>query len=299
MDNLAPISSANLAIMPTSSIIEYFLGNQESAGTSRTYGSTLRSFFAWTNGKDYRTIGPFDALEFDKHLKATYAESTIQRQISTLKEFFGFAKDCGLIENNPFALIKQKGAPNRAAERFLTVKEIDLLLAELKKAGRREYVLGLLLVYTGMRISEAKNLSWCDVLEMPSGEIYLNLLRKGNERQLIYLRKDVADELLVFMSRPFSQFDKSPIFLNPSKRRASDVSLRTWVEEAGKRAGIKKRCNPHVLRHTFVSQLLANGADLRAVQKAVNHKQITTTQLYYHNLDDKVADLMPISVRED
>jgi len=292
--NIVPVESPNLAIMPTQDAINYYL-SQQTEKTSKTYASTLKSFFAWTNNQDYRTISPFQALDYDAYLKSTCSPATVQNRIATLKMFFKFAMECGLVDKNPFALIKQHGVPSTAGQKFLTVKEINRLLAELEKTGKREHLLGLILVYTGMRISEAAGLSWSDVTEMPGGEIYLNILRKGNKRQMIYLRPDVAKELVEFMDRPLNQQDHTPIFLNPSKNRASVVSLRTWIISAGKRAGIKKHCNPHILRHSFVSLCLANKADLRAVQEYVGHCKITTTQLYYHNDNDKVSDYMPHS----
>ncbi|MDA8223890.1 MAG: tyrosine-type recombinase/integrase [Desulfitobacterium hafniense] len=283
---------SRLSIMPTSQVIEYYL-SQQTEKTAKTYASTLKSFLAWTNNQDYRTITPFQALDYDAYLKSLYSVATVQNRIATLKMFFKFAMECGLVDKNPFALIKQHAAVSTAGQKFLTIKEINLLLAELEKAGRREHLLGLILANTGMRISEAASLSWSDVTEMPGGEIYLNILRKGNKRQMIYLRPDVAKELIEFMNRPLSQFDHTPIWLNPSKKRASVVSLRKWIVSAGKRAKIKKHCNPHILRHSFVSLCLANKADLRAVQEYVGHCQITTTQLYYHNDNDKVSDFMP------
>jgi len=293
-NELMPIE---LSIMPTSKVVEYFLG-QQSEGTARTYGSAIRGFVAWSCNQDYRTITPFQAMDFNEHLKATCSPATVQRQIATLKMFFKFALECGLITKNPFALIKQHGAVSTAGQKFLTVKEIDFLLAELEKAGPRQHILGLILVYTGMRISEVAGLSWCDVTEMPGGEIYLNILRKGDKRQMLYLRPDVTKVLMEYMDRPLNQLDHSPLFLNPQGNRVSDVSLRTWIIKAGKKAGIKKHCNPHILRHTFVSHCIANNADMRAVQQYVGHAQITTTQIYWHSDNDKVSDFMPNKISE-
>lgn len=296
MPELAPVEQ--LRIMPTSRIVEYFL-SQQSEGTARTYGSTIRLFLAWTNGKDYRTVTPFDALDYDAQLKATCAPATIQRQISTLTRFFGFAHKCGLISNNPFGIVKQRGVQNKANQKFLTEKEINRLLVALKKSSERDYVFGLLLVSTGLRISEVWQLSWCDFLEGPNDTVFINVLRKGGKRQLLPLRQDVFKVIKSYMSKELDQQDQSPLFLNPSHRRISADGLRDIVESGAKRAKISKKVTPHTLRHSFATNSLSNGADLRDVQAYLNHASITTTQIYLHSKNMEVGNFLNISVDED
>lgn len=283
--------------MDTQKITDYFL-SQQTDGTARTYGAAIRSFFVWC-GKDYREVSPFDALNYDAHLKATCAEVTVQARISTLKKFFEFAMECGLITKNPFALIKQKGAPNRAAEKFLTAKELNRLLAVLRETGEREYVFGLILAATGMRISEARMLNWCDFLEAPDGTMLVNALRKGNERQLLPLREDVWQAVKAFMRHEINQSDQTPLFRNPSRNRMSDVTLRSWIEDAAKKAGITKKVTPHILRHTFATACLDAGADIRDVQWYLNHKNISTTQIYAHPTNKRVGEYMPLKSEQN
>ena len=288
---------SRLKIMPTSGIVEYFINNQESEKTKDTYGSTLRTFFAWS-GKSYKDIGPFDALNYSEYLKTTCALATIVNKITTLRTFFRFAMDCGLITSNPFTLIKQKGVPNRAGEKYLTTKEIDKLLTALKAAGQREYILGILLASTGIRISEAWELSWSSFVEAPDGTMLLNVLRKGGEYQLLPLRQDVWELIHTYMgNRPINQFDKHvPLFLNPSKQKASVVSLRTWIIDAGKKAGIKKHCNPHILRHSFATNSLDNKADLQNVSWYMGHSSIKTTSIYTHPTNKQVGDFLKLNI---
>lgn len=288
----------NLAIMPTQAVIDFFINNQESEGTQRTYGSALRGFFSWTKGQDFRTISPFQALEYSQYLKQTCAVATTQTRIATLKMFFGFAKDTGLMDTNPFALVKQKASPSKVSEKFLTTKEIERLLNALKDAGEREYILGLILASTGMRISEVQQISWKDFYIMPDESISVSALRKGNERQLLSLRDDVWSAIKSYMGKEINNFDQSHLFSNPSGNRASSVSLRTWIESASKRAGIKKVVTPHTLRHSFCSNALSAGADIRDVQTYLNHKSIMTTQVYMHGQNQKVGEFIKLPTRE-
>ena len=288
---------SRLSIMPTEGIVNYFIQNQESERTKSTYASTLRTFFAWS-GKSYKDISPLDALNYNEQLKATCAVATTQNKIATLKTFFKFAKDCGLIDANPFAIVKQKSAPNRAGEKYLTTKEIDKLLTALKQAGQREFVLGVLLASTGIRISEAWELSWSSFVEAPNGSMFLNVLRKGGEYQLLPLRQDVWEVIHEYMDyRPINQFDKHvPLFLNPSKEKASIVSMRKWIVTAGKRAGIKKHCNPHIFRHSFATNSLDNKADIRDVSWYLGHSSIKTTSIYTHPTNKQVGDFLKLNI---
>lgn len=294
MDNLVPIPTDKLQIMPTQEIVDYFLENQNSEGTSQTYGASLRSFFAWTNGKSYKIVTPLDALEYDRYLKANFEKSTVQRQISTIKTFFKFCKDCGLIDKNPFAVVKQKAAANQAAQKFIVPRELERLLHALRKKSAQRYIFGLLLAASGTRIAEIANLSVCDLIEGPDGSGFINVTRKGGKTQLLAVRKDVWDQLITFIDRPLSQFDKSPLFLNPSKKRISEVSLRTWIKEAAKDARISKPVTPHWLRHSFATNALDNGADIRDLKEYLGHSSITTTQIYAHSTNKKVGEFIKL-----
>ena len=298
MHELTRVESPNLGVMPTSGVIEYFIGNQ-TTGTARTYLSAIKGFFSWNGGQDYRTVTPFQAMDFDKHLKTTCSPATVQRQIATLKTFYRFAMDCGLVDKNPFAIIKQQGAPSRVSEKFLTESELNKLLDTMKQAGPKRYVLGLLLASLGLRISEAVNLSHNDFLEAPNGKIMVNLLRKGNIRQLVTLRDDIWPIVKTYIGHNPNAFDKRPLFPNPSHGRASAVTLRTWVEDAAKQAEITKKITPHWIRHSTATHLLDQGASLENVAWLLNHANVSTTSRYLHPTDKDISGKMPMKVRTD
>jgi site-specific recombinase XerD len=285
----------NLQAMPSEKVLDYFL-SQQTEGTRRTYGSAIRAFFAFS-GLDIREVTQLHALSYDAYLKSQYGPATVQRHISTLTRFFGFAEKLGVIDRNPFGIVKQRKVPNRVAEKFLTKKELDRLLDALAEKGSKRYILGLLLAATGARISEIQQLSWCDFLLLPDNSISINLLRKGNIRQLLPLRRDVFEVVKDFMGKELDPSDESPIFLNAQKKRASTVSLRTWIEEGRESAGLAKHITPHFLRHNFASSALAAGASLRNVQEYLNHSSVTTTQSYLHATDLRVGEFMPMTVK--
>ena len=196
-------------------------------------------------------------------------------------------------------MIRQHAAPNRVAEKFLTPKEVDRLLTALRKKGEKHFILGLLLATTGLRISEAQGLSWSSFMEMPDGTISVNVLRKGDEYQLLPVREDVWASIKAYMGLEIDQANHSALFLNPSHTRASDVSLRTWIIEGGKNAGISRHTNPHILRHSFATSALDRGADIRDVSWFLNHKSLVTTGLYSHPTNKRVGEFIPLPKKKE
>lgn len=295
---LVPIEQANLTIMPTQKVIEYFLNNQKSEGTARTYGVKIRTFFAWAGGKSYKDITPLDALNYNEYLKKNYAAATIQNTISPLRQFFEFCVKWGLIEKNPFAIVKQVGVQNRANEKFLTVKELDKLLEALYQYKKpQRYVAGLLLASIGPRVSEVVQLSHNDFLELPDGNIGVRLLRKGGEYQIIPIREDVWEVVKDFMGHDVDPGDHRPLLVNPSGNRITPETLRTWIRETAKEAGIKKDMSTHWLRHSTGTHLLDRGESLENVRWLLGHKSIKTTQIYTHPTSKKISEKMPIKVK--
>lgn len=295
---LVKVEKNSLKLMPTQKVVEYFLNNQESEGTSRTYGNSIRYFFAWTGGKSFKDITPLDALNYNEYLKQHNSPATIQNKISALRQFFEFCKTWGLIEKNPFAIVKQKGIQNRTNEKYLTVKELDKLLDALysyKKPQR--YIAGLLLVSLGLRVSETVQINHNDFLELPDGNIGVRIHRKGGDHQIIPLRNDVWKVVRDFMGHDIDPSDDRPLFLNPSGNRISTESMRAWIREAAKKARIKKNVSTHWLRHSTATHLLDRGESLENVRWLLNHKSIRTTAIYTHPTRKRISEKMPIKVK--
>lgn len=288
---------SKLSIMPTDKVLEFFL-ERETIRTGKTYGSNLRAFFARL-GKGYQEVTPYDAIAFNTYLLANYAEATTQNRISTLKKFFEFCMEVGLIDKNPFAVVKQVKVVNHCAERFLTEVELNILLDALKSKSQQRYVLGLILASLGLRISEAASLSHCDFIEAPAGGIEVTLIRKGNLQQSLPIRDDVWQVLEKFMGHGPNAFNREPLFKNPSGNRCSSVTLRTWIKEASKKAKITKNISPHWIRHSTATHLLDQGVTLQNVAWLLNHSNTSVTSRYLHVTAKDVSDKMPIKVRQD
>jgi integrase/recombinase XerD len=168
----------------------------------------------------------------------------------------------------------------------LSVKDVDLLLCQPNSGtvlGLRDKAMLELLYASGMRVSEMLGLD-TEHLNLEMG--FVRCLGKGSRERLIPIGKVACRYLneYLFHSRlklRKKSFERA-VFLNNHGRRLSRQGFWKILKGYADKAGIQKEITPHVLRHSFATHLLENGADLRAVQEMLGHADITTTQIYTH-----------------
>lgn len=181
---------------------------------------------------------------------------------------------------------------------FLTAEEVNRLLESIdtaKPAGKRDYAIVALLFSSGLRVSELANLNKSDV-NLERGEF--SVRGKGQKDRPVYLSKGAIAAVQAYIK--VRQDNLKPLFIHysGSKDEAEDGayvrlsvrSIQRIVAALGKQAGIPKHVTPHTLRHSFATDLLGNGADLRSVQSLLGHANIATTQIYTHITDPKLRE---------
>ena len=184
---------------------------------------------------------------------------------------------------------------------FLHTEEIQALLNTIdtsKVSGLRDRAIVELLYSTGLRVSEVVNLDR-DRIDLIRREFMIR--GKGSKTRIVFIskhaaqmvenylatRKDNWKPLFISYSRPRNQGIKS---LGEHKRLTA-LSIQNLVRVAALKAGIQKHVTPHTLRHSFATNLLQNGADLRSVQELLGHSSITTTQVYTHLTDRRLREI--------
>jgi site-specific recombinase XerD len=167
-----------------------------------------------------------------------------------------------------------------------------------KKSGVRDRSILETLFSTGLRVSELVKLN-IDDINLDSGEF--SVLGKGRKLRTVYLSPSAKNWLRRYLSMRHDSFQ--PLFLRYSGKRmgAGDLdgeSLRLTVRSVQRlvkkyvmRAGIATDATPHTLRHTFATDLLSNGADLRSVQELLGHSNVSTTQIYTHVTNKQLKDI--------
>ena len=183
---------------------------------------------------------------------------------------------------------------------FLHVDEIDRILAEIPldtEDGLRDRAIFELLFSTGLRISELTGLNRDDV-NLTRREFMVR--GKGQKDRPVFISQSAADAVQDYLDE---RKDKLPaLFLNNSRnqpmvgtsgdyRRLTPRSIERIINKYVRAAGITKHVTPHTLRHSFATNLLMNGADLRSVQSLLGHSNISTTQIYTHVTDPHLKDV--------
>ncbi|MBI4235640.1 tyrosine-type recombinase/integrase [Candidatus Peregrinibacteria bacterium] len=180
--------------------------------------------------------------------------------------------------------------PKRTVE-FLTREELGNLFKAVdhtKNSASRDLALLETLYSTGLRVSELYSLNR-EQVNLKEREFMVR--GKGQKPRIIFLSKKAADLIKDYLKTRQDNF--KPLFVNSgrgqkiditndSNRRLSTVSIEKIVRKYALKAGIIKKVTPHTLRHTYATELLKNGADIRSVQEMLGHSSITTTQIYTH-----------------
>ncbi len=183
---------------------------------------------------------------------------------------------------------------------FLHVDELQAILDSIDldtQTGLRDRAIFELLFSSGLRVSELCRLDIKDV-NLDRREFVVR--GKGSKDRPIYIDESAANRVKDYLS---TRHDSLPaLFLNNSKntglpsvdgnyRRLTPRSIERIIEKYARMAGITKHVTPHTLRHSFATDLLMNGADLRSVQSLLGHSNISTTQIYTHITDTHLKDV--------
>jgi integrase/recombinase XerD len=214
-----------------------------------------------------------------------YTSRTLMRKLSSLRTFFQFLIDDGLLTNNPLGKLRMPRS-GRPIPKTLTLNEIDTLLAQMaasKKASDvRDYAMFELMYAGGLRVSEVVNLNTGDI---DFDTCSVKVVGKGSKTRIIPIYEQALIAIKAYTNKVRAKLmkpDKSStaLFLNARGERLTRQCLNWRLKVWGQRANIKSPLSPHYLRHSFASHLLNGGASLRHVQDILGHSSIKTTQIY-------------------
>ncbi len=236
----------------------------DDAGACFPSGRDLLLYLAWMRGR--RNTG-----------------RTLARRLSSLRAFFAYGMEEGVLAANPAALVENPRLPPHLPE-VLSREEMERLLALPDmdtRNGRRERCMLELLYAAGLRVSELCDLTVAD-LDLQSGLV--RVFGKGGKERLVPLH-DLAVRLLgdyLRNWRPLFQPAGNHLFVNRSGQPLSRQFLWKRIKALALEAGIRRSISPHTFRHSFATHLLEGGADLRAVQTLLGHADISATEIYTH-----------------
>lgn len=209
---------------------------------------------------------------------------SIARKLSAIRAFYRFLLDCGLCLVDPTEDISIRFHSASLPKPVSVSWVIRLLQAPdvTKPLGIRDRAILETMYATGMRVSEISSLAF---FGLHPEKKFVQCTGKGHKERLIPLGKAAMEWIHRYMRdvRPMLSRGKKQcdyVFLNRLGQRISRVSIWRMVRKHAKAAGAPQAIHPHMLRHSFATHLVANGADLRAVQEMLGHSSISTTEIY-------------------
>jgi integrase/recombinase XerC len=259
--------------------------------TLQAYGTDIVQFFSFVN----QMHGPIELSQIQRpifrtflgHLKASGFEPTsINRKIACLRSFYKFLISKEALDKNPTThLYSQKTKKQLPANLSYTSIEQALTLPDCTTfVGIRDRAMMELLYGSGIRLSELVQLGLMDI---DFSNMVIRVTGKGSRERLVPLgraARDVLKRYLEFRQAILRETNQNTdaVFISSRGRRVVQRNVRTQINRYFMQVAPGGKTSPHVLRHSFATHLLDEGADLMAVKELLGHKSLSTTQIYTH-----------------
>jgi integrase/recombinase XerC len=285
---------------PIQSFIDYLkFEKRYSRHTVVAYETDLRDFFDFLE----ITYGAVTLKEITlgfvrswlaglKEKKVT--SKSLNRKISTLRSFFKYQLKLGVLESTPMTNVVAPKIPKRLPV-FLKESETQQLMQAVSGATEDWKTLNakmlLTLFYsTGMRLSELIGLR---EQQLDLGRLQIKVLGKGNKERIIPVNAETRENIREYLQAKKKVFGETGDLLLVTEKGKKLYPKYAWTlvnQWLGEASTLDKR-SPHVLRHTFATHLMNNGADLNAVKELLGHSSLASTQVYTHNTIEKLKDV--------
>lgn len=279
-----------------------------SPNTAAAYAQDLDCFLIWASncGIDVLQATHRDFRRFLSSLSgAGYAKTTVNRRLSAVRSFYSWLVREGVIESNPAAVVSSPKLP-KPLPHVLSQEDVEKLLkcaGASTPAGALDAALVELLYASGARIGEVASL---DVDRIDFSDKSVRLFGKGSKERIVPLYPAALHALDAYLAhaRPVLLANhkggltaeeaadaQRALFINARGARMSERSLRSRFEKLLARAGLAGMATPHTMRHTFATEVLDGGADLRSVQEMLGHASLSTTQIYTHLTPERLREV--------
>lgn len=223
---------------------------------------------------------------YDKKLN----RNSVSRKLSSIRSFYNYLYNMDVVDKNYFNDIhnpkKLRGLPH-----FLKEEEIDRLFEVpdvSNPLGQRNLLIIEMLYATGVRVSELVNIKLKDINKYNAS---IKIMGKGNKERIVFYGSFCKHSLEMYLNDGRKELDKKGceyLFLNKNGNKLSDRMIRNILDDLMIKAGIEVHIHPHMIRHTFATDMLNSGADLMTVKELLGHENIDTTSIYTHVTDEQI-----------
>lgn len=245
--------------------------------------------------KEYLSSLKMNYLKVDKDIireylkvlgNSNYKSSSVNRILSSLKNYYDYLEYKHLIEYNPLKDLnrpkKEKRLPN-----FINNNDYEKIIKKsLERTdfiGRRNTLLLELLYSSGIRISEALNIK---IKDINMGDKSIRILGKGSKMRIVYFGEYAKEYLEEYLKVRNSSLEY--LFLNKNNTLLTRRGAEYIISNLVKTSLLKKKVTPHTFRHSYATEMLNNGADIRSVQELLGHSSLSTTGIYTHVTNEVV-----------
>ena len=289
---------------PVAKTIQQFLDylnfqKRYSKHTIVSYKNDLNAFFDFLFTQYGETVLSDIKTTFIRSWLATLKQQemeskSINRKISTLKSFFKYQLRQQAIAVSPMtAIISPK--VNKRLPQFVDKKDIKTLLTDVEFpdtwAGKTDELILQLFYNTGMRQAELVGLKEVDISDSNST---IKVLGKGNKERIIPVSNQLMQKMQEYMNdkrKQLEAFDKIMLLVTATGKKLYPRYVYNTVNKYLAKVTTIDKKSPHVLRHSFATHLMNNGADLNAVKELLGHSSLAATQIYTHNTIEKLKDI--------
>lgn len=269
-----------------------------SQNTQAAYRRDLNKFMDYLKGKGISSLEEVTRSQIVAYLAFLLdygaAPASVARNLSSIKTFYRFLINEGLIKDNPTENLESPRL-KRKLPGVLTVDEVDRLLTmpdPVKPLGIRDRAMFELMYASGMRVSELLALKVDDV-NLSAG--FAHCMGKGKKERIVPINQTAIEWVTRYLTRTrpmlLNDLGERTLFLNAHGQPMTRQGFWKLLSGYARKANIEKEVTPHTLRHSFATHLLENGADLRAVQEMLGHADIGTTQIYTHLTRSRIREV--------
>ena len=276
--------------------IEYIKTTKHSSdNTLQSYRRDLNKYNDYLLSHDFYDIREVNATTLNSYVihmeKEKMSASTISRNIASIRSFYNYLVSIGEIDSNPAVSLKAPKVEKKVPD-TLSIDEVNLLLAQPGNSNNKEIrdkAMLELLYATGMRVSELISIKVTDVhLNLD----YIECTDNGKKR-IIPIDNVAKFALEDYIKNARNQMcpDSVYLFSNVKGEKMSRQGFWKIIKFYAAKAGIEKDITPHMIRHSFASHMIGNGADIKAVQEMLGHADISSTQIYLGNRKNRLKEV--------